>query len=177
MWLGRKGTSWHVHQNCSRGQFNVISRVVQEEWDVTHTTAALFALVNYIHRTAEMTEIQKTISTSPFHTLLTFNEHLCWCGVWAAGVCSQTRVTTCVVLKGLSNDQGVQLVTVAVDVDVRSAVQFLPFTEPSAGQQTTGVSGWGAQIKQRLDAKQGLCYAGRCLHNKSSVSVTHGNWT
>lgn len=116
---------------------------------------------------------QKTVHTSPLHTLLTFDEHLCGCGVWAVGVCSQTRVATCVVLKGLSNDQGVQLPSVASDLNVRTVVQLLSLTEPSAGQRWTGMSApWLRHtVKQRLDAKQGSCYARGYVLDKSSVSV------
>lgn len=66
--------------------------------------------------------------------LLTFNEHLGRCCVWAAGVGSQTGIATCVVLKGLCYDQGMEVSTFTVDLNVRSVVQLLPLTEPSAGQ-------------------------------------------
>ena len=66
----------------------------------------------------------------PPHTLRTFNEHLGRCGVGAAGVGGQAGVSARVVLEGLSYEQRVQ-VAVPLDLDVRTVVQFLPFTEPS----------------------------------------------
>lgn len=54
--------------------------------------------------------------------LLTFNEHLRRRGVWAARVCSQTGIATCVVLKGLRYGQGVEVPTLTADLNVGSVV-------------------------------------------------------
>lgn len=69
---------------------------------------------------------------------LTFNVNLSWSIICSETVGSHTGVTSCVVLKGFSNHQCVQ-VTIPPDLDVRRVVQFTAFTEPPKGRSTRQV--------------------------------------
>lgn len=66
---------------------------------------------------------------------LTFDVNLSWSIICSETVGSHTGVTSCVVLKGFSNHQCVQ-VTIPPDLDVRRVVQLTAFTEPPKGRST-----------------------------------------
>lgn len=93
----------------------------------------LFALEKLIHNEALLIPKLSDHPHSLTTHLLTFDKHLSRCCVGAAGVCSQTGIATCVVLKGFCYDQGVEVPALRADLNIGSVVQFPPLTEPSAG--------------------------------------------